>query len=709
MINDAMGAGPEGANERPPIVKVRSIEDLAARFDLVKIYRGILRRLWIVILSAILFTLGTGFFAKKMQSSYIADSYIIFEVTSSRLIPESLPIGHLTLASAVEMVTLPQHLNAVRSILGLNLTEQQLLKMIDVKPPLGDSNLIDITVSADNPSLAMDVANTLASVVVKDAQELAKRQLKASYDYLATRVQNTRDKIDQKVKEIADFRQQHSFLDVTPDGLLAMRNAQDLDKRLQEAVTTYNSLLIEYENLRREASRIPDQVLKTSMEENPLKQRLAQTQIALLEARTRYAPENPKIKILEAQLQELQAMLAKPAQDNPENQPYQQYEANPLKQTLNMDLVNLRGKVRSAQKQKEDVEVEYGRMQKQLANLPQEEAQFGRLLDQKTRMEEDLKDSEAVMKVAEMMLKLGKGDLDLYANATKAEPDNSLVVQLLPLIGFLVGIFFGLSLAAFLEIVDPKIRTPTEVDNSYNVPCIMTIPELTGMSAGKAEERLKFFISYLEAAIIRQFQGSSHFTVALTSSSSGEGKSTLTYCLARYWQRFGKRVVVVEMDPLPNPMFNQEAMPSQALEEYLVGQASLEQVLHQGEISRLKVGSEANMKELLRRGQLPSLMAELQKRFDIVIIDAPGVVERDYTLDTLRVADAVLFVIGSCKMTRNYIDSSLHECDLAGIRPFGILLNRALKIFVDDVRVQSEAQRSKEGIISKIRSLFSGK
>lgn len=707
MADAAMGAGPEGTHEGKTILRSQGFEDFAAKFDLVKIYRGVLRRLWLVIACAVIFTLALGFFARRLQSVYVADAYIMFDVQSSKFLPESFPLGHFTMASAVEMVTLPSHLNAVRSILGLELTEQQLLKMIDVKPPLGDSNLIDITVSADNPSLAMDIANTLASVVVKDAQDFTKRQLKSSYDYLANQAQTTRTKIDQKVKEIASFRRQHSFIDATPDGVYAMKSITDMEKRLQDSVSNYNSLLIEYENLRREAARLPDQTVKSAIEDSPLKRRLEQTQLALLEAKTRYATENPKIKSLEAQLVELQAMLSKPPSDNPDPQSLQQYEPNAIKQQLNLDLVNLRGKVRSAQKIKEDAQSDYAKQQTQLTNLPAEEMEFSRLLNQKTYFEEDLKQTESVMKIADMMLKLGKGDLDLYANATKAQPDDSIFINLLPLIGFLVGIAFGLTLAAFLEITDPKIRTPQEADNAYNIPCLMTIPELSVLNARNADERLRFFISYLEGAIIRYFQGAQRFSLAVTSSTAGEGKSTLTFSLGRYWQRFGKKVVMVEFDPELNPMFGPEAIPARPLEDYLLGHATLDEIIYHGDLSRIKVSSALDMKELLRGDQACRLMEELRQQFDIVLLDTPGVVERDYTLGTLDLADGVLFVIGSSKVARKYVDSSLHECELVGVWPIGLVLNRALSIFIDDVRLKAEAKLVKTGLFSRIRGWFS--
>ncbi len=691
------------------IVRRGGIEDLASRFDVVKIFRGILRRLWLVVVSAILFALGFGFLALHLQSTYVADAYLMFEVQTSKFLPRNLPLGHFTMTSATEMVTLPSHLNAVRAILGLDLTEQELAKMVEVKPPMGDSNLIDITVSAPNANLATDIANTLATVVVKDAQEFAKRQLKSANDYLAAQVATLESKIDDKIKQIAKFRKEHSFIDITPEGMMAVKGMVDSERRLQDAIATYNSLLIEYENLRRETARMPDTIVRSLVEDNPLQRRVIQAELGLLEAKTRYAPENPKIKILEAELDELNAMMARPQKKDPAHRPFQQVEKNSVKEQLNLNLLSLRGKVRSSQKLKDDLASAIESQRKNMDNLPAEEMEFSRMLDEKGRYEADLKETEAIMKATEMMLKLGKGDIDIYLPASKAQAVDSLFLDLLPLVGFLVGIGFGLALAAFLEIIDPKIRTSRELEGAYTVPCLITIPELAKLTPKTAEERLRPFVSYLEESITRGMRPHDHEILAVTSSIKDEGKSTIAYCLACEYKRLNKKVALVEWDPKPSSFFDAGDTARKNIMDYLRGNASFDEIVHHGDISRVVVGQETNIKEFIRKGPMKQLIDELRRQFDVVIFDTPGVMDHDHTLNVLVHADHTLFVIGSNQVNRDYVDTSLRECELVDVVPIGIVLNRALKIFVDDIRIQVEGGRSANTSTSGQTSWFGSK
>ena len=89
-----------------------------------------------------------------------------------------------------------------------------------------------------------------------------------------------------------------------------------------------------------------------------------------------------------------------------------------------------------------------------------------------------------------------------------------------------------------------------------------------------------------------------------------------------------------------------------------------------------------------------------------MILDIPGIVVEDYASNVLGLADQSIFVISSSKSTRKYIDDSLKDLEFHRIKPLGIVLNRILNIFVDDVRIRKEGQRAKYGLWAKFKNLF---
>jgi Mrp family chromosome partitioning ATPase len=412
--------------------------------------------------------------------------------------------------------------------------------------------------------------------------------------------------------------------------------------------------------------------------------------------------------VIEAELRELQAVLSRP-QESVADADAPVGDKNVFKEQVNFDLVNLRGKMRSSQKLKEDLESDYMRQLALASNLPAEQMQFARMIDQKTRLEEDLKQADSVIKVADMLLKLGKGDIEVYSPAQQAYPPDSLFVNLLPLLGFFFGIGLGALMAVVLEIADSHIRTQLEVESSYTVPCAITVPEVPLLSARNAVERLEYYVSYLDGIVSRRQAGKNQLSIGLASSCSGEGKSTLAYCWAHYLFNSGKRVAIVEFDPTPNNYFGSDQVAQRPLEDYLWGEAGLDEIIWQQDIARIKARDPKRIKDGLSRSQASKLIPDLHTRYDVVIVDFPGILDEDYSLDLFHLVDETLFVIGSNKITRRYVDAALRECEQARVRPLSIVLNRALKIFVDDARVDMASKKASAGYVRGVKSWFAGK
>lgn len=697
--------------EKVALVKATSLDDLAERLDFRRLLNGILRRFWLIVLFSVLTALVFGYFSHRLASRFVANTYLLFEEDTRKSATETFPLTQITKASAVDMVTLPTNLNAVRAILGLELTERQLAKMISVEPPSPDSNLIVVSVTADSPSLAVDIANTLASVVVKNTKDYAKRQLNNAYEYYKNQSDSLHDKLAEKVKEISEFQKQHSTFEFGSSGLVAVKALSDLEQRHQSAIEAYNSHLIQYENLRREAARIPDQIVKYSEVDNPLKQQLAQAELTLLATRTRYAPENPKVKSLEEEISQLKKLLQEPSQQQANNSsnPNAEYTKNPVKEQLNLELLDLRGKLRSAQKLREDIEDELAKRSKEMVNLPDEQVAFSRLLTTRAQQEAEIARAESLLKTVEALMSLGKSGLELYQTADKAQPNESILIELLPLLGFVLGAGLGFFVALAVELSDHRLRTAREVDAHYTVPCLTTIPEFRFFSRSVGERQLQYFIRAIEEHIEQFTTDKAQFSIAVLSSVKGEGKSTLAYFLGRYYQDLKKRCLLIEFDgPSPGAAVKDKSVVK-PLEDYLQGRSDMNAIILRGTIDRIQGSNDPHMKELLKNNRMRQLLDELKTQYDVILMDVPGIIEADYAANIAMFADVSLFVIGSNRTPKDTVELSLKDLELHQVQPIGIVLNRSLRVYIDDVRIQKEAKRARVGIFTRLGIWFGKK
>ena len=127
------------------------------------------------------------------------------------------------------------------------------------------------------------------------------------------------------------FKRAHPHFELDTGHSKLVDSAAKAQAEYEQSRMSYNARLVEYENLTREVGKIPDRTLRYAYDDNPWKERILQTEMSLLEARTRYATDNPKVKMLEASLAELRKIVSEDSQEV--DLTGQVYERNPLKKT----------------------------------------------------------------------------------------------------------------------------------------------------------------------------------------------------------------------------------------------------------------------------------------------------------------------------------------------------------------------------------------
>lgn len=677
------------------LFKKGELDRLPYNFEMQKIVRGILRHFLIIIFVTLLTTLICTVLAYKLTHTYNTESVLIYSLQQNKNVEDRYQILHISLPSAVEMIKLPVHIKAVKSILGLDLSIEELTDMIRVAVPVRDSNLVTIEVTAKNPTLAIDIANTLAGVVVRSTQDLNQRQWQAAFGFFKNQETSLKQKLDGLNKNIADFRKLHQFMGMDIDSSYSMSALKNAENKLESANLEYAQMLVQYENLRREFSKIPDQLPQSATDDPFFKNRLGQLQGALLDARTKYAPGNPKIKALEAQVETLrkttETELVKAGETNVDDKATK-YVANPVKEKLNLELIGMQAKLRSTQKLKEEMTDLVTKYRKDIENWSQEQADFSKLLVAKNSLDSQIQANEEMMRIVEIMLNLGKGDLELYQSADKAfSYKKSLLVDLLPLIGFILGGLLGIGCSLIAEISDKKIRTMKQFETCYTVPCLAEIPEIKISSNQQADPKV---LNAIHNLVERLSLGSFAKTLTVTSSLPNEGKSFVVFHLANYYVNSGKKVLIIELDTKSNPYFDEEQQAPLYLEEYLREKAPLEEIIYKSTFDRIKAGRSSEIQELVRTDVLKKLLNSLMSKYDIILLDAPGILEETGAIRIASVSEQTLFVVGSKIVDKNAIDMSFKDLEIYGIHPYGAILNRVLPVYMDKVRLKMKNGKS---------------
>lgn len=690
----------------PPLFKKIESDDFRELYDVQKLLMGAQRHILLILACMVAFGVGGAYLSYLFQTTYEAESVVLYqkEQAESKNIEGGFTITNLSLPTVLDLIKLPAHFEAVKINLGLDLDPRQLDSMVSVPIPKNESNLIRIEVRASNPNLAVDIANTLAKVSVKSSQEFTKRQYQMALNGYEAQLAVVRRKLSGQIQRIEDFKIANQYFDMTPEESTFLSKVEEARKEMNKASTDYNSQLVEYENLKREAANLPNYVPMTMGANNsPLQTRILSLQAAVAEARAKYTKDNPKLLQMENELTDL---LRRNKADHPGEGEEKFYQKNEMKDKINLELLHLQSKVRSAEKVREEVGMRVKALELELAKLPVQQMALVKLLQSKDVTQDQLKEMNKAVELAKLMVNSPQGSIELYQLATEGKPwKQGIFIDLIPLICLLLGLGIGFLIAIFLEVNDSKIRTAKQIEMNYSMPCALTIPELSGINPRTAEHKMLFFIRNLVDFIDKE-RGKKHLkqgcVITVTSSVSYEGKSLISTLAANYYAKLDHKVILLEMDRKVNP-FVQTASPKSSLSDYLQGRAALDEVIAHDKYDYMKLSqNEPGMKELLKGKLASALWKELRSKYEIILVDAPGVIEEDYAVNLSTAADLTLLIIGSSHVTKSMIDESLTVLDSAHSRPCGILLNRVNKGYISDKRILLEIKKTRGGILKEL-------
>ena len=261
--------------------------------------------------------------------------------------------------------------------------------------------------------------------------------------------------------------------------------------------------------------------------------------------------------------------------------------------------------------------------------------------------------------------------------------------------GAAIGFALGMLFVAFHVAAFRTVRSESELRSLLNIPFLGTLPfyrkkqrrnaartEINILKDGENSDYVES-VRLIRTRLERQMEDRK--VLMVTSSISGEGKSTVAANLAISMARKGKRVILVDCD-LRNPTVSkifglQEKYPG--LVSILRGTSRLEDSLCEVQDHGTPIGltllpggeRESRLVEILSSEDMKKLIDTLQARADIVILDTPPSAVLVDAMMLVRYVDAVAYVIMSDYARRRYIYEGVEELTSAGAHIAGCILN----------------------------------
>jgi polysaccharide biosynthesis transport protein len=351
--------------------------------------------------------------------------------------------------------------------------------------------------------------------------------------------------------------------------------------------------------------------------------------------------------------------------------------------------------IEGAKEEIADFETQIDELRQKLIDLNQYQTKYDNLTVQLERAEGNNDLIEAQLSKVRVTEGLPEAvPVQLQTRATLPElvfPEFIIIVPAVT-IG-LLGLVAG---AVFLrELMDQSIKSPADVKLLREAELLGTIPHVQEDPSGPdtADRVVEKYPTGLLAEAYRQVRTSllgkmdrrGYKTLLLASAQSGSGASSVTYNLAASLAFNGRKVVIIDANFRRPAQHNfVDADNDRGLVDVLLYGASLDDMLftiHDPDIALLPTGRAGDAPpELLEGPKFRALLADLETRFDIVLIDAPPALLSSECQVLSKMVDAMAVVVRASADKRGMIDRMVGQftgqrADMLGLILSGVQSN----------------------------------
>lgn len=293
------------------------------------------------------------------------------------------------------------------------------------------------------------------------------------------------------------------------------------------------------------------------------------------------------------------------------------------------------------------------------------------------------------------------GDVRIIDSAVTAPLPVAPRKALILLLSGVLGLLGALGAVWAIRALRVVVEDPQTIERELALPVYATVPiskaeegierrimRSKGGTGGKAEllalakpdddavESLRSLRTTLHFALLGAQQGS----VLITGPAPGVGKSFVTKNLGAVLAQAGKRVIIVDADLRKGHINKGFGLPrAQGVSDYIMGGADIDAIIRPTPIEGLSIVTTGlippNPSELLMHPRFAALLDALEKRCDVLLVDAPPVLAVSDAAIIGRMVGATLLVArAGCHPVRE-LEQAVKRFEQGGAEVKGFVFN----------------------------------
>lgn len=541
----------------------------------------------------------------------------------------------------------------------LNMTVSAMLENLKIETMNKDATIVVLTYDDYVQQRAVDILNAIGrayiNLDIKDKAAVASLTLKFVDEQLGT----TSKQLSEMEQELQDFKEKHKTVDLSIESKAILDKINSVETERIKTDIELESLdnLLRYVSTNKDLTELAPSSLGIP---DPLLIELIQNfqQLQAKRKSLSYGIKNnaPTLRIIDQQIADTRASLI-------ENIKSIQQTIRVTNQTLNKEIAGYESFIR---------------------RVPETERQ---LLSVKRKVEVNqniyvyLLQKKAETSIAKATVISDNKVLDEASLLDEpVAPNKRLVVIFAILLSLIVPVL----IIVFRNFVRSTISSREEIARLTDIPVIGVIGHLKKSDNLVVTHKPKSAIAeaFRSVRTNLQFFGAREQKkiILITSSVGSEGKSFISINLASVIAMQNFKVAVVGLDMRKPKLYQDFNLSNETgMSSYLIGQATLDQVIHKTTVPNLDLISSGpvppNPAELISKEEMGVFFEELSKRYDYIIVDTPPLGIVSDAMQLMKYSHINVYIIRENFSKHEYVKSLNELYEEGKLKNTSVILN----------------------------------
>jgi polysaccharide biosynthesis transport protein len=586
------------------------------------------------------------------------------------------------------------------------------------------SGIITLSAEASRPAVSVEIANTYIEALMARTRTFNMDDARVSREFLEGQVGDVKRTLNGSEQLLQSFVAARGGVRLPDQSRVAAERLATTEASLAEVVANQKMLQARLDGLRekvdgqkRQDSKMAAAPLPrmTSPEVERLRTQLTQLEVQLLDLRTKFTEEHPRIRNVKARMEEIMHSLGGALKDTVPANPAP--GAVPPAERVNFaeQLIALEATYQSGAAREEALRRQAETLRQSLKGLSGGEAEYARLsrdVESQRSLHALLSDKLTAARIRE------QGEMKVVKVIDPASlpiqvPNPKRIAVLAVALG--ASLCLGAGVPAGVEWFHRKIENEDDVQAATGLPVLAVVPRVRVgpaiFSATSTEngvgpsEQLMFTEAFrtLRVGIELGTRGEPLRSLLVTSSFADEGKSTVVVNLGFALAEGGRRVVVADTDFLRPTLHRVMKIKSskglvEALESGQPAEPALAPVSDGLWLAQRGESFQPASRGMLGGSKLRDMIGDMTNRADFVICDSSPVLLIPDNLLLAGSVDGVILVAKASSTGFRDLARSKQLLEKAGARIVGVVLNQ-----VPSASLKNYYRRYYDSYVKKVR------